>query len=194
MFYKVKLEKLVTVPPDRLDGTLQRHLESFLREAVEGQLVPLTAVVGGRSDIRSALKSSATILAVIDILSAQNLQGKVLDNGCVSFLLQYDALVLKMHRGEVFDAQVEKVAPEGWWGRVFGVGKVFVSRTQMSSDLSHPEWEYESGVAEGSWLSMDGTKSVKVNDIVRLRVLGETPQSSNALMIGTMVGDYLGPL
>lgn len=197
MFYKITLERLLTVPPEKLDYNLNRHLLNFLREAVVGQLMPTPSSTSSalQREYRSASKSSAVVLAVLDILGAQDLQGVVLDNGSVSFLLRYDALVLKMHRGEVVDVQVERVSPDGCWGSVFGVGKVFVSQSQMSADPSgHPEWIFESGIADGTWISADGSRSIKVNEIIRIRVLGETPQSQHAMMIGTMVGPYLGPL
>eukprot|EP00796_Vickermania_ingenoplastis_P013297 gene13297-9135_t len=195
MFYKITLEKLVTVPPEKLDAALHRHLLQFLRDAVVGQLVPPPA--GGsaiQQEYHSAAKSSAIVLAVIDIPGAENLQGKVLDNGSVSFFLRYDALVLKVHRGEVLDVLVESVIPQGWVGSVYGAGKVYVSKSQMSSDPLQEEWSFESGVAEGSWISKDGTRSIKVNEIVRIRVLGETPQSLDAMIVGTMAGAHLGPL
>lgn len=195
MFYKVVLERLVTVPPEKLDGTLQRHLLRLLQDAVVGQLMtaPISAQAM-RGDYRSAVKSSATVLAVIDILGGHDLQGKVLDNGSVAFPLRYEALVLKVHRGEVIDVRVVQATAEGWWGTVFGVGNVFVSQSQMSADPSRPEWVFESGL-DGSWVnSRDPSKSVKVQDVVRVRVLSETPQSTNAMVIGTMIGSHLGPL
>lgn len=193
MFYKVKLERLVTVPPDKLDAALHRHLLDFLCKAVVGQLMPPPVSANAmRGDYRSATKSSAIVLAVTDILKERDreLEGKVLDNGSVAFALCYEALVLKLHRGEVVDVVVERVEPEGWWGSVYGAGKAFVSKNQMSST----EWEYDSGIAEGSWVSVDGRQSIKPNQLVRIRVLEETPQSVNAMVIGTMVGSYLGPL
>lgn len=194
MFYKVTLERLVTVLPEKLDSTLNRHLLNYLREAVVGQLMPTPVSTNTvQQDYRSASKSSAIVLAVLDIHDLQDLQGKVLDNGSVSFLLKYSALVLKLHRGEVLDVVVEQIAAEGWWGNVFGAGKVFVSQSQMSLDPSRPEWVLEGGAADRSWLSVDATRSIKVNDVVRIRVLGETPQSSHAMITGTMVGPYLGP-
>lgn len=197
MFYKVTLEKLLTVAPDKLDYNLNRHLLNFLCEAVVGQSMPTPASTSAalQREYRSASKSSAVILAVLDILGAQDIKGKVLDNGSISFLLRYDALVLKMHRGEVVDAHVEKVSLDGWWGSVFGVGNVFVSQSQMSGDPSTlPQWAFESSVAGGMWISKDGTKSIRVGDFVRIRVLGETPQSSSTMVVGTMAGPYLGPL
>lgn len=195
MFYKVTLEKLISIPPDKLDSTLNRHLIQYLREAVVGQLMPPPSTdLAMKQDYRSATKSSAIVLAVIDILGAQNLQGKVLDNGFVSFQLVYEALVLKVHRGEVVDVVVDRVAPEGWWGNLYGVGKVFVSRAQMSVSTVNPEWSYAKGVADGSWWNEDASLTIKPGEYVRIRVLGETPQSVHAMMIGTMVGKFLGPL
>lgn len=139
-------------------------------------------------------KSSAIIICVIDVLNAEGTQGKVLDDGHVVFFLTYDALVLKLHRGEVIDTVVGQLGPEGWWGNVYGVGKIFISQSQMSPDQGSPSWMYECGEAEGTWMSKDGLRSIKMNDLVRVRILAETPQSQGAIAIGTMLGPYLGPL
>lgn len=197
MFYKITLQRTVTVPPHELNGTLPHRLLSFLRTEVEGKPLPTgdSIVTSASLDYKSAAKSSAMVIAVLRIVRAEALQGKVLDDGNVAFRMTYDALVLKLHRGEVLDVMVTRVGQEGWWGNVFGVGKIFISHTQMSVDTSgQPEWVYENDGAEGSWVAHDGARSIKVNDVVRVRVLAETPQSQGAMAVGTMAGMYLGPV
>lgn len=196
MFYKVTLQRTLTIPPSELNGTLPNRLITFLRNAVEGKPLPTGDSIAAVSiDYKSAAKSSSRVIAVISIVDIRDLQGKVLDDGHVAFRISYDALVLKLHRGEVLDVVVSRVSEEGWWGNVFGVGSIFISQTQMSANASHnPEWSYENDGTEGSWVSTDGTRSIKVKEVVRIRVLAETPQSEDALAVGTMVGPFLGPI
>ncbi|EPY39286.1 DNA-directed RNA polymerase II subunit RPB7 [Angomonas deanei] len=100
-------------------------------------------------------------------------------------------MVLKLHRGEVIDVKVISVDPEGWHGSVFGVSKLFVSHARMSESLQNPEWEFDS---EGRWYNTKDEKSIQPEDIVRVRVIAETPQTEDTMAIGSMMEEYLGPL
>nr|CCC54039.1 putative RNA polymerase-like protein [Trypanosoma vivax Y486] len=190
MFYKLELQKILKVEPHLLGRTLHRHLAKYLREAVEGQPLQLPLSKGENGEVfRVDQNSSAMIIAVLDILNTETLEGRVLDDGSVSFLLQYEALVFKLHRGEVVDVVVNKVEREGWWGMVMGVGRMYISHGQIGS-----EWVYESDGIEGIWITKDGSRSVKAGEIVRVRVVAETPQSEGVIAVGSMNGNYLGPL
>ncbi|CCW62787.1 unnamed protein product [Phytomonas sp. EM1] len=195
MFYKLILQRNIVVAPQDLGRTLYRRLIHFLREAVEGRPLPAPDSIASISvDYHSAQKASAVVVAVLDVLHANALQGKVLDNGSVSFRITYAAIVLKLHRGEVLDLIVSRVGVDGCWGDACGVGKVFVSHAQMSSDPAWSEWSYEYDGGEGFWMSADHTRSIRVNDLIRVRVIAETPQSHDAIAIATMAGPFLGPL
>ncbi|KAH9578728.1 RNA polymerase Rpb7 [Trypanosoma melophagium] len=190
MFYKLELQKIIKIRPHLLECTLHRHLARYLRNAVEGQPLQMPLVKSSDGEVvRADQGSSAVIIAVLDILNTETLEGRVLDDGSVSFLLHYEAIVFKLHRGEVVDLMVATVEREGWWGDVMGVGKMYISRGQMGS-----EWVYESDGVEGIWITKDGSRSVKAGEIVRVRVVAETPQSEGVVAIGSMIGKYLGPL
>lgn len=195
MFYKITLQRSISVSPSELGRTLHRRLLHFLCDAVEGQPLPASEGLASIAvEYQSAAKSSAVVISVLDVLHADALQGKVMDDGSVAFRVTYAALVLKLHRGEVLDVVVETVGLDGFWGNVYGIGRIFVSQAQMSEDPRRPVWTYENDGGEGSWMNTAAGSSVKVGEVVRVRVLAETPQSQGAMAIGTMAGPYLGPL
>ncbi|KAG5496188.1 hypothetical protein JKF63_02489 [Porcisia hertigi] len=194
MFYKVVLQRTVNVKPTDLCNTLNRSLLTFLREAVEGKPLPSPDSIASIAlDFTSATKSSAMVIAVLDILNAETLQGKVLDDGSVSFRLTYEAMVLKLHRGEVLDLLVSDVDETGFWASVYGVNKLFVNRNQMGEDAQRgkSEWSFEAETA--AWVSHDDRRSIKKDTMVRLRVIAETPQSERGMAVGTIGAPFLGP-
>ncbi|GET91462.1 RNA polymerase-like protein, putative [Leishmania tarentolae] len=194
MFYKIVLQRTVNVKPADLCNTLNRSLLTFLREAVEGKPLPSPDSVASIAlDFVTASKSSAVVIAVLDILNAETLQGKVLDDGSVSFRLTYEAMVLKLHRGEVLDLLVSDVDETGFWASVYGVNKLFVNRNQMGEDMrtGKAEWTFEAETA--AWVSNDDRRSIKKDTLVRLRVIAETPQSERGMAVGTIGAPFLGP-
>ncbi|CAM42939.1 putative RNA polymerase-like protein [Leishmania braziliensis MHOM/BR/75/M2904] len=194
MFYKIVLQRTVNVKPADLCNTLNRSLLTFLREAVEGKPLPSPDSVASIAlDFVTASKSSAVVIAVLDILNAETLQGKVLDDGSVTFRLTYEALVLKLHRGEVLDLLVSDVDETGFWASVYGVNKLFVNRNQMGEDVKTGalEWSFEAETA--AWVSNDDRHSIKKDTMVRVRVIAETPQSERGMAVGTIGAPFLGP-
>ncbi|XQJ29663.1 RNA polymerase-like protein, putative [Leishmania guyanensis] len=194
MFYKIILQRTVNVKPADLCNTLNRSLLTFLREAVEGKPLPSPDSVASIAlDFVTASKSSAVVIAVLDILNAETLQGKVLDDGSVTFRLTYEAMVLKLHRGEVLDLLVSDVDETGFWASVYGVNKLFVNRNQMGEDVKTGalEWSFEAETA--AWVSNDDRHSIKKDTMVRLRVIAETPQSERGMAVGTIGAPFLGP-
>ncbi|KAK7199733.1 RNA polymerase-like protein [Novymonas esmeraldas] len=194
MFYKIVLQRTVNVKPSDLCNTLHRSLLTFLREAVEGKPLPSPDSVSSIAlDFATASKSSAVVIAVLDIVNAETLQGKVLDDGSVSFRLTYEAMVLKLHRGEVLDLLVSEVDETGFWVSVYGVNKMFVNRNQMGEDVrtGQLEWTFEAEAM--AWVSRDDRRSIKKDSLVRLRVIAETPQSERGMAVGTIGAPFLGP-
>ncbi|KAL7709703.1 RNA polymerase-like protein [Lotmaria passim] len=194
MFYKIVLQRTITVKPADLCNTLNRSLLTFLREAVEGKPLPSADRVSTAAiDFKSATKSSAVVIAVLDILNAETLQGKVLDDGSVSFRLTYEAMVLKLHRGEVVDLLVSDVDETGFWASVYGINKLFVNRNQMCEDSlsGGAEWSFEPEAA--AWVTHDDRRSIKKDTMVRIRVIAETPQSERGMAVGTIGAPFLGP-
>lgn len=155
MYFKLTLQKIVTVPPAKLGPLVNRHLEGYLRAAVEGKRLP---------DI-------GLVVAVLDIENPQLLEGRVLDNGNVTFHMTYIALVYKLFRGEVCDATVLSVVKDGFLAST-GPWTVYVSKTQMPAD-----YVYETDGSLAVFVLKDGTKSVRQGEVVRLRIMGETPKS-----------------
>ncbi|EPY36017.1 DNA-directed RNA polymerase II subunit RPB7 [Strigomonas culicis] len=195
MFYKLNLQRVITVEPEHLGSILNRCLLNYLRKAVEGKPLPASDSLSAiAADYVSSSKSSAIVIAVVDIVQAQTIQGKVLDDGNVTFLLNYKAMVFKLHRGEVLDVKVESTAQEGWYGNVFGLGRIFISHSQMNEDLHNPEWHYEADSGDGVWMHSSERKSIKNGDLVRVRVVAETPQADGRMAIGSMKEKYLGPI
>jgi DNA-directed RNA polymerase II subunit RPB7 len=194
MFYKVVLQRTINVKPQELCNTLNRSLLTFLREAVEGKPLPAPdGIASAAKDYKSAAKSSAVVIAVLDILNAETLQGKVLDDGSVSFRLTYEAMVLKLHRGEVVDLLVSDVDETGFWASVYGINKLFVNRNQMGDDSQggEAEWTYEPEAS--AWVTHDDRRSIKKDTVVRIRVIAETPQSERGMAVGTIAARFLGP-
>lgn len=170
MFFKVTLRKIVTVQPEDLGPTVNRKLEGHLRDAVEGKTLP---------DI-------GMVLAVLDILNAHLLEGKVLDNGNVQFALTYVGLVYKLFEGEVLDIRVTEVRKDGFIGTT-GPVNFYVSRRSMPSD-----YVYEGDGTLAVLVLKDGSKSVKIDGTTRIRIFTPIP-SREGLVCGTMEDEYLGP-
>lgn len=170
MFFKVPLKKIVTVQAADLGPTLNRRLEGHLRDAVEGKVLP---------DI-------GTILAVLDIIGAYDLEGKVLDNGSVQFHLTYIALVYKLFEDEVLDVRVTEVRRDGFIG-TSGPISFYISRRNMPTD-----YVYEGEGALAVFVRRDGVKAVRHGETARVKIFKPTP-SQDGFVCGTMEGEYLGP-
>jgi DNA-directed RNA polymerase subunit E'/Rpb7 len=170
MFLKLALKKLVTVSPKDLGPTVNRQLERYLRDAVEGKPLPDIGIV----------------LAVLDILEPHLLEGKVLDSGAAQFPLTYLALVYKLFEGEVLDIQVTEVKKDGFLG-TSGPSSFYVSKRNMPV-----EYMYEGDSALPVFVTKDGQKSVRVGETTRIRIFAPLP-NPDGFVCGTMEGEYLGP-
>jgi DNA-directed RNA polymerase II subunit RPB7 len=171
MYFKMLLKKVITVLPHQLESTVNRALEGYLRHAVEGKILPRVGLV----------------VAVIDIENPHTFEGKILDNGSVQFLLIYTALVYKLFRNEIIDVIVTSVTPSGFRGDT-GAQSIQVARSCIPED-----YIYESDGAADVFVMKDGSKAIRVNDVVRVRIISETPKNREVAAIASITGDYLGP-
>lgn len=170
MFFKLILPKIVYASPSDLGPLLRRQLEYLLRDAVEGKTIDDVGLIVG----------------VIDICNPRQLEGKVLDSGFVSFELQYEAIVFKAFPHEVIDARVVEVRAEGVLADA-GAISVYISKLNIPSD-----YVFESDGAIAKMVKRDGTRSINVGDVLRVRITAET-KSKDFQAVGTIDGHFLGP-
>lgn len=170
MFFRYTLKQTVLIPPSELGPLLNRRLEFHLREKVENQRIPEIGL----------------IIAVIDIV-ANNLEGRILDTGFVSFQLQYDAIVYRLYRDEVIDTLVREVKPDGFFADA-GAATVFVSRYNIPLDFV-----FETDGKDAKFVKKDGTQHLQEGQRVRLRIVSEAAKAQTFQAIGTIKGDFLGP-
>lgn len=170
MYLKLTLKKLVTVAPKDLGPAVNRQLERYLRDAVEGKPLPDIGIV----------------LAVLDILQPHLLEGKVLDSGATQFPLTYLALVYKLFEGEVIDIQVSEVKKDGFLG-TSGPTTFYVSKRNMPV-----EYVFEGDGALAVFVTRDGNRSVRVGETVRIRIFAPLA-NPDGFVCGSMEGEYLGP-
>jgi DNA-directed RNA polymerase II subunit RPB7 len=170
MYFKLLLRKVLYIQPADLTATVHRDIEGFLRAEVEGTRIPDVGLV----------------IALCDIKHTSD--GKILDNGNVTFELHYHALVHKFFSGETMDVQVVHVDREGISASA-GAGTVFISKLHIA-----PDYVFESDHESVSiFVKKDGTQGLRQGDIVRVKIIAEMPTSDKFSAMGTMIGPFLGP-
>lgn len=170
MFFLATCHRMIYLPAQDLGALFMHRIEQLLKQAVEGKRLPELGLV----------------IAVKDILAGSDVEGKVLDSGEVAFLVNYEALVFKLFPGEVIDVVVNDVQPEGFYGSV-GAATIFVDRLYM------PEYTHENDGSSSIFTRTDGAASISAGDIVRARIVNETPASAVMDAVATIDGPFLGP-
>lgn len=169
MFFRFSLIKVIYVTPAHLTSAVMRHLEDYLRIAVEGKRV-----------------EEGLIVAVTD-MAVPN-PGKILDNGNVSFTVHYDALVFKVFPGEVMDVIVTQVDRDGITAAA-GAMRIRISKLNISN-----QYIFETDNTTVSLFVMkDGSKTVRNGDTIRVKIINEMTTSDMYDALASMVGEYFGP-
>ncbi|OQS55374.1 transcription initiation factor TFIID subunit TAF5 [Ecytonucleospora hepatopenaei] len=97
-------------------------------------------------------------------------EGYILMNGYIKFVVEYDAVVLNPVKNEVLEAPIVSTNKMGYFAAV-GPLSVFISIHQIPQNVLN---------------------NIKVNDMVRLRIIGTKADNMNVVAIGTLNEDYLG--
>lgn len=170
MFFIATCHRMIYLPAQDLGALFMRRIEHYLRQSVEGKRLPELGLV----------------VAIKDILAGSDIEGKVLDSGEVAFLINYEALVFKLFPNEVVDVIVNNVQPEGFYASV-GAATIFVDKLYMS------EFAHENDGTSSMFVKADNTASISVGDIVRVKIVNETPTSAVMDAVATIDGAFLGP-
>ncbi len=120
MFYLTRMTRNIIVGCEDLGVMFRRKVETYLRRAVEGQEV----------------QPFGLVIAVVDIFNGDGMTGKVLDDGRVKVVVEYEALVFRLNKDEIVDAIVERVTPEGIFCEV-GPAIVHVPRSKIPDSYGY---------------------------------------------------------
>ncbi len=169
MFFVMNFEQAIIMPPSSLYKDLKNHLVAKLIEKVQG----------------SVTEKYGYIICVISIEDPSS--GKILDtSGDVLFNMRYKAVVMKPFQGEVMDGVIEKVEKYGIHVAV-GPIKIFISNNQFPPDFIYRE-------DNNMYESKMNSDKLKVDNEVRLRIMGVQFEGNEFHPTGTMNENYLGPL
>ncbi len=168
-FYLVELQKVVYVQPCDLGPAVRRSLEANLRAAVE----------------RKRLDDVGLMVAVKDIINPGD--GKVLDNGLVSFNLTYQGVAFNLFKGEVIDAIVSEVRQDALLADC-GACVIHISRYHVPEGFS-----YETDGVSPRFITRSGDASIQKGDLVRLRAISDYTGKAGSTVLGTLKGEWLGP-
>lgn len=178
MFYIIRLKRNVIISPEDMGPKFRRHVETYLRRAVEGV----------------EIQPYGFVIAVVDIFDGDNMIAKVLDDGSAKIVVEYDALLFRLNKDEVVDAIVERVTPEGLFCEV-GPATVHVPRSKIPEVYGYDATT--SMVARYVTLDADGShKSIAPGTVVRVKVLAEVVRSKDFAFraVCSMVENpFLGP-
>lgn len=131
------------------------------------------------------------IIAITDLHNLKTLQSgsKVIQGtGEAEFTLHYQALVMKPIKGEVVDCQVEKVGKLGFFC-VLGPMQIFVSTHYTPEDF-----KFQPEANPPAFTSTHTGESIRRGSRIRLRIVGVRGEQSDFFAIGSIKGDYLGPM
>ncbi|KAJ1476932.1 DNA-directed RNA polymerase II subunit RPB7 [Baffinella frigidus] len=142
------------------------------------------------------------IVKVIKI-DVDRLEGKInptgmKPGGTAVFTVPYDAIVFKPFKGEVINGLVKTSAQQGLFVQC-GPMQVFIAKTnlsdgRLSEEPDHLEWDADH--APPCWKSRDGSLIIKDGSLLRLRLIGVRMSNdiTNSNGVGTILGDFLGPI
>ncbi len=173
MFFVLRLRRTIIVPPEELGPLFRRRLEGHLRKAVEG----------------AEVQPYGLVIAVVDIYDADKISGKILDDGSVKVVVDYEAIVFRLSKGEVVDAIVDRVTPEGLFCEV-GPAVVHIPRPHISDEFLFDA----TSALVARYVSADGSKSIAPGKVVRCRILAEVVRSKDIAFraLATTMEPFLG--
>ena len=102
-----------------------------------------------------------------------------------SLQVHYRAIVWKPFKGEVVDAQVSVIQPNGFFVQI-GPMQAFVGRAQIPSDI-----KYDATATPPQWTD-NNDQVIEKGTMVRLRLKGIRGELGSLFAIGGIREDYLG--
>ena len=175
MFYKAFLTKELKLEPRDMGKKIQEMVQTRLREAVEGKLIPNVGFV-------------ITMLAI----SHDWMGTGVLDNstGGAVYKVGYEAVVFRPFKNEVLDVIVTSCNAHGFAGSVGGMFNVFVHRSQMPMNTPADPQVF----SNDAWISLDKEMQIKPGCGVRLRVMAIKFHQLNITGVGNIKDHFCGLL
>ena len=168
MYLQKKLRQVVTLHPKYFGAKIKLHLEEKLREEVEGKCV-----------------AAGYVVSVIAINSADMMVGTIdADTGAAHFDITFDAILFRLERDEVVDAEVVSVNANGLYCEA-GPMRLFVSQYKME------EMEFD----HDTWISKDEKDAIGKGCTVRVKVIGSRNDTTHVHFVsavGQMVDNFLG--
>ncbi|KCZ77417.1 hypothetical protein H311_01571, partial [Anncaliia algerae PRA109] len=151
MFYQATLRHNLYIPPELLSSNITTSLISLLKENVEG--IPS--------------QDYGYVVSVLNILNIG--EGEIQSDGFVIFSIEFQALILKLSKGEVVDTVVSESNKMGIFSAV-GPITVFISNYQVPKDV----------------------EKIERNTLLRVKVMGIKVEKEKIFVIGTINEDFLG--
>jgi DNA-directed RNA polymerase II subunit RPB7 len=108
-------------------------------------------------------------------------------SGYAHFTVRFQALVVKPFKGEVLDAVVSLVNPNGFFAEA-GPIQIFVSQKQMPADMTFQSH------GNPAFVNSDGSVTITKDDEVRIKIVGTRYDTNEIFSIGSIAGNYLGPI
>ncbi|XP_010274179.1 PREDICTED: DNA-directed RNA polymerase V subunit 7-like [Nelumbo nucifera] len=175
MYLKAQLSWNVLIPPENLDH--------------EGLMLQRSIILGLLEEFanKKATKDHGYFIAVTTLVSIG--KGKVRqESGNVLFPVVFSCITFKPFKGEVLQGVVDRVLKQGVFLKCGPIGKVFLSEHKL------PDYHYVPG--ENPVFLNDKHSKIEKSSVVRFMVLGtrwaETDREFE--MVGTLEGDFLGPI
>jgi DNA-directed RNA polymerase II subunit RPB7 len=130
------------------------------------------------------------VVAVTDVVEIG--KGRIREGGgLATFPIQYNAIVFRPFKGEVFDAIVTQVNKLGFFAQV-GPLQVFVSKHMIPEDMV---FDAQGALpAYVSQVSDQQPQRIAKDSEVRLRVIATRVDAAEIFAIGTIKDEYLGLL
>lgn len=160
MFWEVPLVQKVRIHPAQLSTNIEETIKIELRNTVEGQITPETGLI-------------LLVIRVVDVGPGIVSQR----TGYGLFDVKYDAIVFRPQSGQVVDAVIQSVSPQGFMAGA-GPLEVFVATKSMPDGYTY---DYENGSFHDSKAEnvfMPGTK-------VRVKIISTKPHIDMSRLTGT---------
>jgi DNA-directed RNA polymerase II subunit RPB7 len=174
MFFHMELTKELLLYPKHFGPNIRNLLREKLIYTVEG----------------SCSGQHGFVVAVTDVVEIG--KGRIREGGgLATFPIQYNAIVFRPFKGEVFDAIVTQVNKLGFFAQV-GPLQVFVSKHMIPEDMV---FDAQGALpAYVSQVSDQQPQRIAKDSEVRLRVIATRVDAAEIFAIGTIKDEYLGLL
>lgn len=169
MFYHISLEHEILLHPRYFGPLLMDTVRQMLFTEVEGTCTGKYGFV--------------IAVTTIDEIGSGMIQA---GRGFVLYPIKYKAIVFRPFKGEVLDAIVSQVNKIGLFCEI-GPMQCFISRHSIPQDL-----EFDPNSNPSCYKSRDEEVVIKVDDEIRVKIVGTRVDAADIFAIGTLMDDYLG--